>query len=67
VAHFFSGNSHAAGKYAASDAAPGYRDVIIGAGKPSPSVLLFPDFSRQANGVLAVAKVGETIRKFLSE
>lgn len=34
IAHFFSGNSHAAGKYAASDAAPGYWDVIIGAGKP---------------------------------
>jgi homoserine acetyltransferase len=90
VAHFFSGNSHAAGKYAASDAAPGYRDVIIGAGKPSGSILLFPDFSGQAmeilgkqgrdvryeeipddgghlDGVLAVAKVGETIRKFLSE
>ncbi len=34
VTHFFSGNSHAAGKYAASDAAPGYWDGIIGAGKP---------------------------------
>src|SRR3989454_234084 len=34
VAHFYSGNSHAAGKYAASDAAPGYWDAIIGAGKP---------------------------------
>lgn len=34
VTHFFSGNSHAAGKYAASDAAPGYWDAIIGAGKP---------------------------------
>ncbi len=34
VAHFFSGNSHAAGKYQASDAAPGYWDAIIGSGKP---------------------------------
>jgi homoserine O-acetyltransferase/O-succinyltransferase len=34
ITHFFSGNSHAAGKYAASDAAPGYWDAIIGAGKP---------------------------------
>jgi homoserine O-acetyltransferase len=34
VAHYFSGNSHAAGKYGASDAAPGYWDSVIGAGKP---------------------------------
>jgi homoserine O-acetyltransferase len=34
VAHFFSGTSHAAGKYAPSDAAPGYWDPIIGAGRP---------------------------------
>lgn len=34
IAHFFSGNSHAAGKYSPSDAAPGYWDSIIGAGKP---------------------------------
>ncbi len=34
VAHFFSGNSHAAGKYRAGDAAPGYWDSVIGAGKP---------------------------------
>ncbi|MGE0719911.1 MAG: homoserine O-acetyltransferase [Alphaproteobacteria bacterium] len=34
VTHFFSGNSHAAGKYAATDPAPGYWDAIIGAGKP---------------------------------
>ena len=34
IAHFFSGTSHAAGKYAATDAAPGYWDSIIGAGKP---------------------------------
>src|SRR5437899_536306 len=33
VAHFYSGNSHAAGKYAASDPAPGYWDAIIGSGK----------------------------------
>lgn len=34
VTHFFSGTSHAAGKYAAGDAAPGYWDSIIGPGKP---------------------------------
>src|SRR5207237_6812371 len=34
IAHFYSGTSHAAGKYAASDAAPGYWDAIIGRGKP---------------------------------
>ena len=34
ICHFFSGNSHAAGKYQAADAAPGYWDAIIGAGRP---------------------------------
>jgi len=34
VAHFFTGNSHAAGKYKATDAAPGYWDPIIGSGRP---------------------------------
>ncbi|MES2525559.1 MAG: homoserine O-acetyltransferase [Bdellovibrionota bacterium] len=34
VTHYFSGNSHAAGKYTASDVAPGYWDSIIGPGKP---------------------------------
>ncbi|MBB4265125.1 E22 family MetX-like putative esterase [Roseospira visakhapatnamensis] len=34
ITHFFSGTSHAAGRYAADDAAPGYWDSIIGAGKP---------------------------------
>lgn len=33
IAHFFSGTSHAAGKYAADDKAPGYWDAIIGPGK----------------------------------
>ncbi|MDB5510587.1 MAG: homoserine acetyltransferase [Enterovirga sp.] len=33
VTHFFSGTSHAAGKYKADDAAPGYWDAIIGPGK----------------------------------
>ena len=33
IAHFFSGTSHAFGKYAESDAAPGYWDAIIGPGK----------------------------------
>jgi homoserine O-acetyltransferase/O-succinyltransferase len=34
VPHFFSGNSHAAGKYKAEDVAPGYWNAIIGPGKP---------------------------------
>lgn len=34
IAHFYSGTSHAAGKYKAGDAAPGYWDSIIGPGKP---------------------------------
>jgi homoserine O-acetyltransferase len=33
ICHFFSGNSHAAGKYDPKDAAPGYWDAIIGPGK----------------------------------
>ena len=34
ITHFYSGTSHAAGKYAPTDAVPGYWDAIIGAGKP---------------------------------
>jgi homoserine O-acetyltransferase len=34
IPHYFTGTSHAAGKYAATDPAPGYWDSIIGAGKP---------------------------------
>ena len=34
VTHYFSGNSHAAGRYASDDKARGYWDAIIGAGKP---------------------------------
>jgi homoserine O-acetyltransferase/O-succinyltransferase len=41
IAHFFSGNSHAAGKYTPADAAPGYWDGIIGAGKPIDTDKLF--------------------------
>lgn len=33
ITHFFSGNSHAAGKYNETDAIPGYWDSIIGPGK----------------------------------
>jgi homoserine O-acetyltransferase/O-succinyltransferase len=33
IAHFFSGNSHAAGKYAENEKVPGYWDSIIGSGK----------------------------------
>jgi homoserine O-acetyltransferase len=34
ITHFFSGTSHAFGKYSASDASAGYWDAIIGPGKP---------------------------------
>jgi homoserine O-acetyltransferase len=34
ITHFFSGNSHAAGKYKADDKAAGYWDGIVGPGKP---------------------------------
>src|SRR5438132_1003165 len=34
IPHFFTATSHAAGKYKSTDAAPGYWDPIIGAGKP---------------------------------
>lgn len=33
ITHYFTGNSHAAGKYHDSDAQPGYWDAIIGPGK----------------------------------
>src|SRR5471032_873979 len=33
ICHYFRGTSHAAGKYRESDAAPGYWDAIVGAGK----------------------------------
>src|SRR5271156_5852747 len=33
VTHFFSGTSHAAGKYAENDPLPGYWDALIGPGK----------------------------------
>ena len=33
VAHYFSGSSHAAGRYRADDPLPGYWDAIIGPGK----------------------------------
>jgi homoserine O-acetyltransferase/O-succinyltransferase len=33
ICHFFSGTSHAAGKYAEADKVPGYWDAIIGPGK----------------------------------
>ncbi|QAU33765.1 homoserine O-acetyltransferase [Janthinobacterium sp. 17J80-10] len=34
VPHYYSANSHVAGRYQADDAAPGYWDSIIGPGKP---------------------------------
>ncbi|WP_053070609.1 homoserine O-acetyltransferase [Halomonas sp. PR-M31] len=34
ITHYFSGTSHAAGRYDENDAAPGYWDGIIGPGKP---------------------------------
>jgi homoserine O-acetyltransferase len=33
ISHFFSGNSHAAGRYSPEDKAPGYWDAIIGSGR----------------------------------
>ena len=33
ITHYFTGNSHAAGKYSQSDPVPGYWDAIIGPGK----------------------------------
>ena len=33
IAHYFTGTSHAFGKYASTDAAPGYWDAIVGPGK----------------------------------
>ena len=41
VAHFYSGNSHAAGKYKETGAAPGYWNGIIGPGKPVDTDKLF--------------------------
>jgi len=34
ICHYFSGNSHAAGKYSSEDKRAGYWDSIIGSGKP---------------------------------
>lgn len=34
ICHYFSGNSHAAGRYTAEDQRPGYWDAIIGSGRP---------------------------------
>lgn len=34
IPHFFSANSHFAGRYKAEDTAPGYWDAIVGPGKP---------------------------------
>ena len=34
ITHFYTGTSHAFGKYAASDKTAGYWDAIIGPGKP---------------------------------
>jgi homoserine O-acetyltransferase/O-succinyltransferase len=33
ISHFFTGNSHAAGRYSPEDKAPGYWDAIIGSGR----------------------------------
>ena len=41
INHFITGTSHAAGKYAAGDAAPGYWDTIIGAGLPIDTARFF--------------------------
>src|SRR5215217_3104840 len=41
VTHYFSATSHAAGRYAADDALPGYWDAIIGPGKAIDTDRLF--------------------------
>ena len=41
IPHFYSGNSHAAGKYKPTDAAPGYWDPIIGACRPIDTDMYF--------------------------
>jgi homoserine O-acetyltransferase len=41
ICHFFSGNSHAAGKYAEAEKVPGYWDAIIGPGKAIDTTKFF--------------------------
>jgi homoserine O-acetyltransferase/O-succinyltransferase len=41
VTHYFSGTSHAAGRYDARDELPGYWDAIIGPGKPLDTTRYF--------------------------
>ncbi len=41
ICHFFSGTSHAAGKYAEADKTPGYWDAIIGPGKAIDTTKFF--------------------------
>ena len=41
ITHYFSGTSHAAGRYQASDATPGYWDAIIGPGKAIDTNLFY--------------------------
>ena len=41
ITHYFSGTSHAAGRYSPLDPLPGYWDVLIGPGKPIDTTRFF--------------------------
>ena len=55
ICHFFSGNSHAAGKYAEAEKVPGYWDAIIGPGKAIDTSKYFVFSSDTLTNLNAVA------------